>query len=162
MADPLSFRLDGDIAAITRVHAERAGVTHTAYVHELLRFALGQRTATYPEYIPLGHTDHAGFEFENDLVLKSVSRVWVWRDLCQPSRVWMMQAELEVVTAVHVRLRPAGGYALAVPRSDIVAWSPQYKIPHDYVSCMFDWSHAGAVLHAFDTSGFGRQLAGQR
>lgn len=76
-----------------------------------------------------------------------------------PSRVWFMQAELEAVTPVHVRLRAPGGYALAVPRADIVAWTPQYKVPHDYVAAMFEWFHAGASLHAFDdTSGFRRQL----
>ena len=161
MADPVSFRLDGDIAAIARIHAEKTGVPLTSYVHELLRRALQENPGLRPVYVAPGETESAEALFKTDKAAPNTQRVWVFHDLTQPSRVWMILATLEDYCPLRVKLRPSGGLAFAVPRADLVAWSLKYASHHEYFTVMFEWLHAGASLHPGDTSGFKLQLQGR-
>ena len=161
MADPVSFPLDGDIAALARIHAEKTGVPLTAYIHELLRRSLQESPGLHPVYIAPGDTAAAEDIFRNDKSApNTLLRVWVFRDLTLPSRVWMILAALEDFCPLRVKLRAPGGLAFAVPRADLVAWSLRYPTHHEYFTVMFEWLHAGASLHPGDTSGFKTQLRG--
>lgn len=155
MSDTISFRLDGEIAATARTHAERSGLPLTAYIHELLRSRLRESPGLQPVHIARGNTQGAGDEFERDRVTQNVTRVWVFRDLIQPI-VWALPATLEACDQFRVRIRPTGGVAFAVPRDNLVAWPP-YGAEHESVGLMFEWIYAGATLHPWDTTGFKRQ-----
>lgn len=59
MADTVSFRLAGDVAAVARVGAERGGLPLSGYVNELLRTTRRAPQGSRPAIVPWGRTDEA-------------------------------------------------------------------------------------------------------
>ncbi|MDP2308600.1 MAG: hypothetical protein Q8P18_21445 [Pseudomonadota bacterium] len=154
MSDTVSFRLDGDIASVARVNAERAGLPMSEYVNELIRMTLRAPRGIQPVYVPPGRSDEATAMFVKDKG-SNVDRLWVFRDLVQPI-VWMLPAVEEDYSEFSVRIRPRQGRAFAVARDNLVAWTA-YSSAHERIGLMYDWLHAGATLHPWDTTNFRAQ-----
>lgn len=151
MSETIAFRLNGDLAAAARVHADRSGIPLTAYIHELVRDRLRDAPGIQPIHIPRGSTPQATEEFTIDRS-KQQGRIWIFRDLNQPI-VWALPARMDNFCPFRVRVQPTGrDRGVAILRDNLIAW-PAFQNVSEVESILEEWIPMGVTPHPWGRSG---------